>query len=999
MIKLKGIPYIRFDIISLLIAGFLFWSPSARAQRGCATVEYQKQLQQKYPSLGTEDQFENWLSKRISENKKKRAERSEATVFTIPVVVHVIHLGEDVGDGLNIPNNQIFSQIDVLNEDFRRLNDDKVNTPSDFEPVAADIEINFALAQRDPEGLPTDGIVRINGNRSVWELADNYALKSLSSWNTEDYLNIWVTNLGSDYLGYAQFPISSLEGLDGASNNAFTDGVVIDYRAFGSKIKDPNANVINSFDRGRTATHEIGHFFGLRHIWGDGGCSQDDYCADTPKASTDNGNYNSCNYPGPNTCTDEPIDLPDMFQNYMDYTDDVCMNLFTEDQKTRMRTVLENSPRRLSLTESKGAMPPVIVSNDLGIRNIINPSMTACGDSYSPQIEIRNYGDNVINQVLVSFYEDDVLIETLSRNVTLGLLDITTLDFNSRPITNNGTKKLTFEVIEVNSTPDNNADNNVKETNIEFPKTANGPIRLEFNELPTEWTINNIDEVFTWELKSAENGEPGNTALSLEFYNYENEGELDLFSSPVIDLSDRNTAQLSFEVAYAKYPNIDNEGLLITIGPNCANALTQADTLYYKVGNELSTVNSSSGFFTPTSMTQWRKETIDLAAYIGETALQINFIAKNGYGNNLYIDNLVIDDVSNKIIAPSPLSCNPNQELLLEVVNSGPSPINSLDVNYTLDDGPTQNVTFNLISPLEPGFSTQVSTSLNNLGLGEHFISLTIDLPNTSEVVQLSHNFYIDTATDFLPIKQAFESFEASDWIIVNHDDLVTWEVGNDNGNNYLAIDNTIYENLDADDWLISPSIDFTVANKATLTFDYAYSSVGGNQDGLTLYISTDCGENYFRAGFNKFGEDLTTGDFFNEPSTENWKTETLDLSQYISNDEVRLAFVSTNKNGNPIFLDNIQIYVTDVYQNIDEVIFPNPTVDGRFSIVFDLPKKEFVRLYLYDAAGHLLSSTPVQNTLNQRYEFDISHQPQGIYIIRAVGESFTLSRRVMKSH
>ncbi|MTI39662.1 T9SS-dependent choice-of-anchor J family protein [Fulvivirga lutimaris] len=998
MIALKEVLNIRFLITSLLIAGFLFCSPSAQAQRGCATVDYQKILQQKYPNLDTEDQFENWLSKRISENKKKFYQRGEATVFTLPVVVHVIHLGEDVGDGLNIPDNQIFSQIDVLNEDFRRLNDDQVNTPSDFAPVAADIEINFALAQRDPEGLPTNGIVRINGNKSVWELADNYALKSLSSWNTEDYLNIWVTNLGSDYLGYAQFPISTLAGLEGASNNAFTDGVVIDYRAFGSKIKDPNANVINSFDRGRTATHEIGHFFGLRHIWGDGGCSQDDYCDDTPKASTDNGNYNSCNYPGPNTCTDEPIDFPDMFQNYMDYTDDVCMNLFTEDQKTRIRTVLENSPRRLSLTESKGAMPPVVVSNDLGIRNIINPSMTACGDSYAPQIEVRNYGSNVINQVSVNFYEDDVLVETISSNVTLGHLDITTLDFGNQSISVTGSKKLTFEVTQVNGAADNNADNNIKETDIEFPETAVGPIRLDFNELPEQWTINNIDQVFTWEIKSADNGEPGNSALCVEFYNYENEGELDLFSSPVIDFSTKTTAQLSFEVAYAKYPNIDNEGLLITIGPNCANALTQADTLYYKVGNELSTVNSTSGFFTPSSIAHWRKETIDLASYIGEEALQINFIAKNGYGNNLYIDNLVIDDVSNKIIAPSPLSCNPNQELLLEVVNSGLSAINSFDVNYTLDNGPVQSETFNLVSPLEPGFSTQVSKSLNNLDNGEHFIELTIDLPNTSDVVNLSHNFFIDTATDFLPIKEAFENFETSDWIIVNHDNLVTWELQSTDENNYLTIDNTVYESKDADDWLISPSIDFTVATQATLTFDYAYSSVGGNEDGLTLYISTDCGESYFRTGFNKFGENLTTGDFFNAPSLENWQTETIDLSQFITNDEVRLAFVSTNKNGNPIYLDNIQVYVTDVYQNIDEVIFPNPTIDGRFSIVFDLPQKEFVRLYLYDAAGHLLSTTPVQNTLNQRYEFDISHQPHGIYIVRAVGESFTLSRRVMKS-
>ena len=224
--------------------------------------------------------------------------------------------------------------MDVLNEDFRRMNADASNTPAIFQSVASDIEIEFVLAQRDPEGLATNGITRTDCQRSTWFLADNYTLKTLSNWPSADYLNIWVAALGDGFLGYAQFPVSNIGGLETASNSAITDGIVVDYQAFGSVDKYPPADLDSRYNLGRTTTHEVGHYLGLRHIWGDGGCGADDFCADTPRASTDHGGLSDCGFPGPNTCSSD-----DMFQNYMDFTNDVCMNLFTEDQKTRIRTV------------------------------------------------------------------------------------------------------------------------------------------------------------------------------------------------------------------------------------------------------------------------------------------------------------------------------------------------------------------------------------------------------------------------------------------------------------------------------------------------------------------------------------------------------------------------------------------------------------------------------------------------------------------------------------
>ena len=175
----------------LCLLVLLLVSQDILGQRHCGTVQYQEILLRKNIIRQDKNQFENWLKKKIDQRKASPANGRTKEIITIPVVVHIVHNGESIGVGRNIPDAQIQSQIDVLNEDFRRLNADASNTPSVFQPVAADIEIQFAMAQRDPEGLPTNGIVRVNGNREEWLLTDNYDLKTLSNWPTEDYLNMW----------------------------------------------------------------------------------------------------------------------------------------------------------------------------------------------------------------------------------------------------------------------------------------------------------------------------------------------------------------------------------------------------------------------------------------------------------------------------------------------------------------------------------------------------------------------------------------------------------------------------------------------------------------------------------------------------------------------------------------------------------------------------------------------------------------------------------------
>ena len=248
-------------------------------------------------------------------------------VVNIPVYVHVIYNNSNQ----NISDQQINSQIDVLNEDFRRTNSDASNTPSIFSDVAVDSEITFSLA----------GISRKSSTVSSW--GTNDAMKYASNGGVDaitpdTHLNIWVCNIGGGILGYAQFP----------GGPAATDGIVVGPNFFGT-----TGYLSAPFDGGRTATHEVGHYLNLRHIWGDGGCNVDDFVSDTPNASGPNYTGSPCTFPGRNSCTPKgkpgQPDDPDMFQNYMDYSDDACMNLYTVGQKVRMRALFEAGGARAAM--------------------------------------------------------------------------------------------------------------------------------------------------------------------------------------------------------------------------------------------------------------------------------------------------------------------------------------------------------------------------------------------------------------------------------------------------------------------------------------------------------------------------------------------------------------------------------------------------------------------------------------------------------------------------
>ncbi|MEM6347932.1 MAG: M43 family zinc metalloprotease [Bacteroidota bacterium] len=253
-------------------------------------------------------------------------------VVSIPVVVHVVY-NQDVQ---NISDEQIRSQIDVLNEDFGRTNADRFDTPAEFLGAAANSKIAFKLASQDPYGNPTNGITRTRSNQALFSPSNNgvkySAMGGMDAWDTKSYLNIWVCKLGAGMLGYAQFP---------GGGPVEADGVVIDYKFFGTM-----GTVRAPFDQGRTCTHEVGHWLNLKHIWGDGPCETDDFVADTPPVA--DAHYGCMHHA--QACDGGPA----MISNFMDYTDDACMNIFTFGQSERMRALFAPGGYRRQMLFTKG---------------------------------------------------------------------------------------------------------------------------------------------------------------------------------------------------------------------------------------------------------------------------------------------------------------------------------------------------------------------------------------------------------------------------------------------------------------------------------------------------------------------------------------------------------------------------------------------------------------------------------------------------------------------
>lgn len=311
-------------------------------------------------------------------------------ILTIPVVVHIIHDGDAYGTGSNISDEQIYSAVNGLNEDFRKM------TGTNGDGDGADVEVEFCLAVRDPDGNAHSGINRVDGctvtnyctqgiTAGNGQGAGELAIKNLSRWPNQQYYNIWVVteiennNGGSGIQGYAYFPTTSA-----------VDGTVVLFNAFGT-----TGNLKSYTNMNRTITHEMGHAFALFHSFQGGTCtetncvSQGDRVCDTPP-TTQNSN-----------CALPACGGTQQVRNYMDYTSQTCKDMFTEGQKTRMRLALNNS--RTNLLASNACVPVTPILADAGISEIRQPTGNQCSNMIQSQVRLQNFGSSPVSSVTIEY--------------------------------------------------------------------------------------------------------------------------------------------------------------------------------------------------------------------------------------------------------------------------------------------------------------------------------------------------------------------------------------------------------------------------------------------------------------------------------------------------------------------------------------------------------------------------------------------------------------------
>ena len=615
----------------------------SQAQVRCVTTEVEEQRRAMNKSLPSRAQFEDWMAKKLEERRNKLVPfrtSGDGEPDKIAVVVHVIYNeGDAIGEGTNITNEQILSQIEVLNEDYQRKNGDTTRTQEEFLSVASKLNIEFVIARQTITGDPTTGIMRVQGEKSSYNplsIDDRELLSSYSHWDPNIYLNIWVTSLSNSYIGLAQFPDYDLPGLEDKENrdNEATDGLVIDYRAFGSEEKVPGIDVMPSYNRGRTTTHEIGHFFGLLHVWGDDyvDCSVDDYVADTP--SSDNDYSGLCPQ---SQSTYESCGSNDMYENFLNYTDDECMNIFTMGQVDRMNVILESAPRRASLLNSIGTNYPDDMYFDLAIQSIVSPGIVDCDGRVQTIVEVKNNGTiPVIDFDLIYeledkretySYEGDTIILGETMNLTL-----------PEELLQNGNF---FLQVELSNIPDdiNTTNNKMDHVFLVDNQTDFIPLREQFEVEDidqTNWIILNEDEEIGWELTNAPSYSDENMGVFMNLYNYETDRELDWFISPSLDFSIAVEASLEFKTSYAKNGNFDDQ-LRILASRDCGNDF--AEILTVLNSDELSEVNSQD-YWEPVDQFEWTERTLDLSDLAGEEEVRIAFVTVNDYGNNLYLDDI-----------------------------------------------------------------------------------------------------------------------------------------------------------------------------------------------------------------------------------------------------------------------------------------------------------------------------------------------------------------------
>ncbi len=674
----------------------------------CATIN---------PSDDWEEVFQKQIQDFIRSKNLMRTAATIDTPYTIPVIVHVIY----GNNSQNISQNRINYQIAAMNRGFNAQDNEIGNVPSYFQSVIGNPKINFCLATQDPNGniLATPGVERINATARGWNavagLDRNFmenTVKQNTIWDPNYYFNIWVCNLvqstgnGGVVIAYAAFPpLAGLDGLPTGSINTKNDGVVCNYLYFGNGF-------INDYKLGKSLIHETGHWLGLKHIWGDDDqiydpaldsiidlpatdprtCEGSDYVDDTPNSAI---KHYSCSSSPQITCNNGPNG--DMYMNYMDYSTDVCLNMFTKGQTTRMWTAIQNSPLRANVVKSK----------------------TCSTNPIKPDAKFTESTRGICPGQSVTFKDVSLFKPTSWKWTFEGGTPSSSTSANPTVVYNTAPGSYDVTLI---------AENGAGKDTIYMPDyiTVVGvvslPVAEDFegsNYPPAGWSfVTRNNKSVNWDTIATGGLAPqNNTSIYWDNTSVDATGFKDDIRTPKMNFVGAVSPKLSFYVAHAAYPDVAYKDTLeVLISTDCGNTFT---SIYKKGGDQLKTAPDIEFDWIPETADQWRKDSVSLTAFNGNPEVMVVFRNIAKFGHSIYLDNINISDLVSsppvaKIAEVAATICQ-GQTITLQSVSTG-SPTS---VSWNFGGGGTPN-TSTAVSPVVAfnsiGTFTITLTATNSAG-------------------------------------------------------------------------------------------------------------------------------------------------------------------------------------------------------------------------------------------------------------------------------------------
>lgn len=589
---------------------------------------------------------------RILRNQRA-GDSPESVVHQIPVVFHIMYYDEQD----NISDAQIQSALTILNQDMRRLNPDTTNLRAVFKSSAADLEVEFVLAKIGPNGECSNGI---NRRWNINSLAANNAIKSSLNWPNSKYLNVWVvrsinlsgTPTGTIVLGYSAFPYNGIPGTQ--------DGIVIRHDHLGS-IGTAQG------ERHRTLTHEVGHYLNLFHTF-QGGCAFGDQCADTPPVAASSSGCSS----NQNTCTVDLPDLPDMIENYMDYSSNQCMNTFTQNQKSRVKAVLTSSQLRGNLASAANLMATgvsgTVNCSPVADFEIANPLLCS-GEALTLIDRSSSIGTPIYHWNVLSA-TNQVLHHVLTQNPSLTMPDPGRYTVSLTVQASNGSNTLN-KPLSVTVRP--------------VSGTSHIPwfIGSMEDELPnTSWATTTFADSSYWRRSTAA-AQQGQASYLFQNSKLAAGGEVSALVGGPFAYPNTGTLNLRFAHAFARKASNNNDQLKVSVSSNCGETWQLVRII---PAFQLGTAAIVATPYVPAA-SEWKYTSVNLATLGLQSAgnLMVKFALSSGGGNNLYLDDVQLSTtLSNEELATETVWIQPNPSRSGAILAGAQGEVRVLDLSGRL---------------------------------------------------------------------------------------------------------------------------------------------------------------------------------------------------------------------------------------------------------------------------------------------------------------------------